>query len=214
MPVAVVLGTAVLVAAAAALLSRWAGRIAQRTSRWTSPAALAALGAVGGAGGAWVASSAVELVTFAAFALGCALLVALDLACHRLPDVISGPTAVVLIAGLAVTALRSGAWPDLGRALLAGLVLGALFLVLALVSPSSMGLGDVKLAALLGIFLGWFGWSTVVTAVVATFLLGGLVALALVLTRRAHGRTQLAFGPWLVLGAVVAAGLAAAAPTP
>lgn len=214
MPLLAVAAAGATVAAAAALLAPWARRLAGRASRWIAPATLGVLGGLGGAGAAWVATGVVETVTFAALALGCALLVAIDLACHRLPDVVTGPTAAVLLAGLAVEALRTDAWPDLGRALLAGLVLGAAFLALALVSPSSLGLGDVKLAALLGVFLGWFGWPTVLVAVVATFLLGGLVALALVLSRRASRSTQLAFGPWLVVGAGVAAALTAAAPTP
>jgi len=213
-PPLVVLAGAVVVAGAAALLSARATRLAQRSTPWTSPGVLAVLGAAGGAGAAVVAESTVELITFSALALGCALLVALDLACHRLPDVITGPTAAVLVGGLTLEALRTGAWPDLGRALLAGLVLGAAFLALALISPSSLGLGDVKLAAVLGVFLGWFGWSTLLVAVVATFLLGGVVALGLVVARRASGRTQLAFGPWLVVGAAVAAAVAAATPTP
>ena len=87
-------------------------------------------------------------------------------------------TAAVLVAGLLLASFWTGSLvSDLGRALLA--VSGArcgLFLVLALISPRSLpGWGDVKLAALLGLFLGWFGWPAVAVAVIATlFLLGGL----------------------------------------
>jgi len=197
----------IVVGVVASLLTTWTRRLAERESRWTSAPALAILGAVAGTGAALVADGAVELVAFAAFALGCSLLVALDLACHRLPDIVTVPTAAVLVTGLLLVSLQTGSWSDLGRALLAGLVLGAGFLVLALISPRSLGLGDVKLAALLGLFLGWFGWPAVAVAVIATFLLGGLTALLLVLSRRATPSTELAFGPWLVLGAAVAAGL-------
>jgi leader peptidase (prepilin peptidase)/N-methyltransferase len=203
--VAVVAG--IVVGGVAALLAPWARRLAERDSGWTSRPALTILGGVTGTGAALVADGVVELVTFAAFALGCTLLVALDLACHRLPDIVTVPTAAVLVAGLLVAASWTGSWSDLGRALLSGLVLGAAFLALALISPRSLGLGDVKLAALLGLFLGWFGWPAVAVAVIATFLLGGVTALLLVLSRRATRSTELAFGPWLVLGAAVAAGL-------
>lgn len=205
-PVVAVLA-GIVVGGVAALLAPWARRLAERESRWSSRAALTILGAVAGTGAALVADGVVELVTFAAFALGCSLLVALDLACHRLPDIVTVPTAAVLVAGLLVASSWTGSWSDLVRALLSGLVLGAAFLALALISPRSLGLGDVKLAALLGLFLGWFGWPAVAVAVIATFLLGGLTALLLVLSRRATRSTELAFGPWLVLGAAVAAGV-------
>jgi leader peptidase (prepilin peptidase)/N-methyltransferase len=206
---AVVAATAVVVAAASGLLSGWAVTLAGKRSGWTSWWRLALLGGLGGAGAAMIADGVAELVAFAALALGCAVLVAVDLAAHRLPDVVTGPTAAALLIGLAVAAAGAdpAAWSDLGRAVLAGLALGAGFLVLALISPQALGLGDVKLAALLGVFLGWFGWSAVLLGVVATFVLGGLVALLLLATRRASRTTALAFGPALVLGAAVAAGL-------
>lgn len=179
---------------------------------WVSRVAVAILAALGGAAAALLARTWVELVTFAALALGCALLVAVDLDSHRLPDVVMLPTGAALLAGLALAAWQESAWTDLGRAVLAGLVLGVGFLTLALISPRALGLGDVKLAAVLGVFLGWFGWTAVLTGVVATFLLGGLVAVLLLAVARASRSTALAFGPWLVLGAGVGAAVAGAAP--
>lgn len=205
---------AVVVAAAAALLAPRLTGLAGRSSRWTSPIAVGTLGATAGVVAAVVADGVIELVTFALLALGCACLVATDIAAHRLPDAVTVPTAGVLLLGLLARSVQTVEWHDLGRAVLAGLALGAAFLLLALISPASLGLGDVKLAALLGLFLGWFGWSAVLLGVVVTFVLGGLVALGLVLTRRASGSSQLAFGPWLVAGAGIAATVSSLAPTP
>jgi len=207
--------TAVVAAIGGALVP--AGRLARGApGRWTSPVLVSTLAALGGAGAALLADSWIELVTFALLALGCSVLVAVDLACHRLPDVVVLPTAVALVGGLALAAATADAWPGFGRALLGGVVLGVGFLAMALISPRALGLGDVKLAALLGIFLGWFGWSAVLAGVVATFLLGGAAALILVAFTRASRSTALAFGPWLVLGAAAGAHLASAgaAPTP
>lgn len=209
----VVVGTAALVAVAAGLLATSARTLADRDSRATGAPVLASLGALGGAGAASWARDPVELATFAVLALGCVLLVVVDLASHRLPDVVTAPTAVALLLGLAIAAGLAADWGALLRAVLAGLALGTAFLLLALASPRAIGLGDVKLAALLGVFLGWFGWATVLTGVVATFVLGGLAALTLMAAGRATRSTALAFGPWLVLGAGVAAVLARSALT-
>lgn len=200
--VAVALATAALAAALPVRLL-----VRGEPGRWTSRAALALLGGLGGAGAALLGRDWVEVATFAVLGLGCAVLVAVDLDCHRLPDAVALPTAGLLIAGLAAGASRLAAWDDLWRALLAGLVVGSGFLVMALASPRSLGLGDVKLAAILGVFLGWFGWSAVLTGVVATFLLGGVAAVMLLAFTRADRRTPLAFGPWLVLGTCVAGAL-------
>ncbi|WP_162458243.1 prepilin peptidase [Pseudactinotalea terrae] len=177
---------------------------------WTSRVAVALLAALAGAGAAVLAEGWLQLVTFAALGLGCAVLVAVDLDCHRLPDVVTIPTAATLVAGLVVVSAQQGQWDPLGRALAAGVVLGLAFLALALISPRSLGLGDVKLAGLLGVFLGWFGWTSVLVGVVATFLLGGLAAVVLLAFARASRSTALAFGPWLVLGAVAAVAVTSA----
>jgi leader peptidase (prepilin peptidase)/N-methyltransferase len=181
---------------------------------WTSRVGVAVLAALAGTGAALAADGWLLLVTLAALGLGCAVLVAVDLDCHRLPDVVMVPTASALVAGLLVLAAQQGQWSTFGRALAAGAVLGVAFLVLALISPRSLGLGDVKLAALLGVLLGWFGWSSVLTGVVATFLLGGVAAVVLLALGRASRSTALAFGPWLVLGAAVAVAAASAGLTP
>src|SRR6266545_3070598 len=103
----------------------------------------------------------------------------------------------------ALLALR--VWPSHPAALPASLALG-------LASPGGMGLGDVKFALVLGLALGWLGWSAVVAGFVGAFLLGGLAALGAMLILRVGRKTQLPFGPWLALGALLA--ILAAAPVP
>jgi len=75
-----------------------------------------------------------------------------------------------------------------------------MYWLLHVASPHGLGLGDVKLAALLGLPAGWLGWETVWVTALLPFLLGGLAALALVATRRATRHTAIAFGPYLLLG--------------
>jgi leader peptidase (prepilin peptidase)/N-methyltransferase len=104
---------------------------------------------------------------------------------------------------LALAAQLEGRWSDYLRgAEAAGAVLAVLG-VLWLAAPRSFGLGDVKLGGVLGGYLGWTGWSAVYYGVFAGFLLGSLVGIALMATRRATLRTALAFGPMLLLGALL-----------
>lgn len=94
-------------------------------------------------------------------------------------------------------------WGDLLRAGAGAVVVGGSYLVIALVHPAGMGLGDAKLAVLLGLYLGWTGWSAVVVGWFAGFLFGGVYAVALLAVRRAGRRTPVPFGPWMLAGAWV-----------
>lgn len=127
-----------------------------------------------------------------------------DFSSHRLPNAILAPTAIALVSLLTVLALTGDRLADLSRALLAAVACGVGYLVLALARPTGLGMGDVKLGGLLGLWLGWLGWGAVVLGVLAGFLLGGVAALTLLATGRATRRSALAFGPWLLLGAALA----------
>jgi leader peptidase (prepilin peptidase) / N-methyltransferase len=127
-----------------------------------------------------------------------------DLCEHRLPDPL---TAAALIGGgslLAVAAAATGAWGAYGRAWLAAMAMFAAFLALALLRPADLGLGDVKLAGVLGLVLGWQGWGFVVVGAFLGFLFGGLTGVGLMLVRRAGRRSSIPFGPFMLLGALVA----------
>jgi leader peptidase (prepilin peptidase)/N-methyltransferase len=89
-------------------------------------------------------------------------------------------------------------------ALACGLALGAFYFVIVFVSPRGMGLGDAKLAMLVGLVSGWFGVRAAVLAVVAGVLYAGAAAIVLVLTRRASRADRLAYGPFMLLGALTA----------
>jgi leader peptidase (prepilin peptidase) / N-methyltransferase len=123
------------------------------------------------------------------------LLAAVDLRVLRLPD--------PLVAALALLVLPLGAG-RLGAAFGGAVVLGGVYLVLALVSGGAVGLGDAKLAAVLGFALGHFGWSAVIAGVVVPHLINGPVAMVLLATGRARRSTALPLGPALLGGAVLA----------
>jgi len=71
------------------------------------------------------------------------------------------------------------------------------------VNPQGLGLGDVKLAAPLGLHLAWLGWGQLVLGAFLGFLLGGLVGVALILMRRAGLRSMLPFGPSMLVAALL-----------
>ena len=138
-------------------------------------------------------------------AIGVALTL-IDLDVHRLPDLIVLPSYPIAFVLLLVPTVVSGDWGALLRGVLAGLALFVGYLVLALVSPGGggLGFGDVKLAGVLGLLLGWVGWGPAVVSVLAAFVLGGFIALILLLARRATRSSSMAFGPSMILGAWVA----------
>ena len=130
----------------------------------------------------------------------------IDLDVHRLPDLIVLPSYPIAFVLLLLPTVVSGQWGWLLRAVLAAVVLFVLYLVLALVSPGGggLGFGDVKLAGLLGLLLGWLGWGPAIVSVLAAFVIGGLSALILLVAGRASRSSHIAFGPSMILGAWVA----------
>lgn len=127
----------------------------------------------------------------------------IDLELYRLLDKITFPVlgvSVVLIAG--ASALE-GDVSRLGLALL-GAAAYCLFLgIPALVMPRGMGLGDVKLALLLGLYLGWLHPLLIMFSLILACLLGILVGLVAFAARR--GKSEpFPFGPWLALGCILA----------
>ena len=128
----------------------------------------------------------------------------IDLDVRRLPNVLVLPAYPVLAALLAGAAAVTGDWSALLRAGLGAVALFAFFYLLAVVYPSGMGFGDVKLAGVIGLVLGWFSWAAVVIGAFAGFLLGAVVGVAVLATGAGGRKTALPFGPFMVLGALVA----------
>jgi leader peptidase (prepilin peptidase)/N-methyltransferase len=83
-----------------------------------------------------------------------------------------------------------------------GILFGFYFL-LAFISPRGMGMGDVMLAGVLGLFLGSLGWGQLAVGAGAAFVLGGLFSIILLITRRVGRKGGIPFGPWMLLGAWV-----------
>jgi leader peptidase (prepilin peptidase)/N-methyltransferase len=184
------------------LLRRLPAELAPHRRAVARLAPLVAAWAVWASGPSWAAPAFV-VVAVAGAALG-----VVDARTHRLPDAVTLPATVAVALLLGLAAVADGDAGRCARAAAGAVVLGVAYLLLHLVNRRGLGLGDVKLAVLLGLPAGWAGWDVVWWAGVLPFLLGGLAALALVLARRASRHTALAFGPWMLAGAAAALSLA------
>jgi leader peptidase (prepilin peptidase)/N-methyltransferase len=145
-----------------------------------------------------------EVAAFVALASTVLGLVALiDLEHRRIPNAIVLPAtvaALVWVFGISAATIQ---WSVFVRAVACGGGFFAVLLVIALVS-GGMGFGDVKLAAFIGVVTGRFGVGVAVAGALGGFIFGGLVAVALLVTRRSGRKDTLAFGPWMAFGAVAA----------
>lgn len=132
------------------------------------------------------------------------VLAAIDLDVHRLPRAITWPAYPALALLLMLCSWTTSDPAALRRAAYAGVAAWAVYYLLHRIARRrGLGRGDVTLAGLLGMLLGWFGWPVVLVATYLTFILAGLWAGGLVLLRRADRSTRLAFGPFMAIGALV-----------
>ncbi len=161
------------------------------------------------------------LAACAYFLVMAARLTVIDVRHHLLPNRIVFPSygvaGVLLLAAALVHVIAGpaalvgspdGAAELLGipalRILAGGAVLWAFYFVLRMVYPPGMGFGDVKLAGVLGMYLGYLGWGHVFAGTFAAFLLGGLWSMALLAARRGTLKSSIPFGPFMLAGATAA----------
>jgi leader peptidase (prepilin peptidase)/N-methyltransferase len=198
----------VLAALIGAIIARRRTRRAQRTIHsLQSPSVIKTtpimfLGALLGAATANTFGFTLQL-----FAYGLMIAMALeqtlvDFCTHRLARGVTMRAALVggpLLALAAINIDETARIATMFGAFIATLVF---FLVLSFISKGGIGSGDVRLAPVLAMFLGWMGWSHVYMGLASGFILGGIWALALVFTGKANRSSRIAFGPFLCAGAV------------
>lgn len=154
---------------------------------------------------AGLAGQLVLLVALLTAMAGSVALALIDLDTHRLPNRIVLPAYPVLLVLLTLSSALTGEWSALLRGLVGMVVLGGVYLLLALAVPRGMGLGDVKLAGVIGLVLAYLGWGPLAVGAFAAFLLGGTFGIVLLVAGRARRSTGIPFGPWMLLGAWVGA---------
>ncbi|MGJ6981262.1 prepilin peptidase [Aestuariimicrobium soli] len=159
------------------------------------------------------------LPAFAVLAWAWGAGVATDLVRHDLPDRFTLlPYPLVLVA-LLLPAAAHGEWRRWLAALVTGLVTAVVLFVIAFINPSGFGLGDVKLGLTTGTALGWVGGLTAgavvhglrmgLVGIFVAFALFAVVGVVLLVARRAGRTTDVAFGPFMVAGVLLAPAAAA-----
>jgi leader peptidase (prepilin peptidase)/N-methyltransferase len=128
----------------------------------------------------------------------------IDLEHFIVPDRITAPLTVSALGLLGLAAVAEGNGWRFGRTLLGGVAYFAFLLLLNIFYPKGMGMGDVKLAFPLGLYLGWFGWGHVFLGGFLAFLLGAVVGVTLIATKIKSRKDVVPFGPFLALGAMLA----------
>jgi prepilin signal peptidase PulO-like enzyme (type II secretory pathway) len=186
------------------LLSALSGRFTDTPSRSRKVTIAAVTAIVCGAFGLRFGLTAALLAYLYLGVVG-TLLAFIDVAVKRLPDLFTLPSYVIGAAlfAVAIPGTENGG-ARFGYALIGMAALWLLYGVQHFFAPTQIGRGDVKLAGVLGLYLGWLGQATWMIGVVLGFMFGGLVALALLVTRKATRKSEMPFGPYMIAGAIVA----------
>ena len=143
------------------------------------------------------------LIAYLYLAAVSVVLALIDIDTHTLPNRIVIPGYAVGAVLLGASGLLAGDFGALASAAIGAAAMFLLYFVLVLAYPRGMGMGDVKLAGVLGLFLGYLGWGPLVVGAFAAFLLGGLFSIGLLITRKAGRKSGIPFGPWMLAGAWV-----------
>jgi leader peptidase (prepilin peptidase) / N-methyltransferase len=158
------------------------------------------------------------LAACAYFAVMAVRLTVIDVRHHLLPNRIVFPSyavaGVLLLAAAAFAGAGAGqgsAGPVAGlmavpalRVVAGAAILWLFYFILRFAYPPGMGFGDVKLAGVLGMYLGYLGWGHLFAGTFLAFLLGGLWSIALLAARRGTLKSSIPFGPFMLAGAAAA----------
>ena len=136
-------------------------------------------------------------------AAGGVALFMIDLDRHRLPFAVTGVTALLVAVGLAVDLIAGSAAPGLVPVVSVGIWVAVYAGVWLVTAGRGMGLGDVALAPLLGLTLGWLGWGPTLVGLLGGFVVGAVVGVLLMLAGRAGRRTRVPHGPFMLAGAAL-----------
>lgn len=144
---------------------------------------------------AWRFGASPELAAFLVLGVAGVQLARIDIVHHLLPNRLVLPLLGAGTVLLTAAAGVDGALENLLRAVAGAVILFVLYLFLALTSRNGLGMGDVKLAAPLGLYLGYLGWSHLFYGGALGFVVGGLASLLFVLKNRGNKPKEVAFGP-------------------
>ena len=138
-----------------------------------------------------------------AYGLMCAMCIEqslIDITTHRLTRSVTMRAAFIGGPLLSIAAIANNQPGKIGVMALSFIATLLTFMTLSLASRRGIGAGDVRLAAVLAMFLGYLGATYVFQGLALGFIIGGLVALLLLISRKANRNTRIAFGPYICIG--------------
>ncbi|XRQ11813.1 prepilin peptidase [Actinomadura welshii] len=183
---------------AAPLAAPFTGAVPRRRRILMGLVAAAAFGILG-----WRVGPEPVLPALLYLAAAGTLLGFIDVQVKRLPDRFTLPSYGVAAALLAAAApFTDDGLRHLQHAFTGMAVLFVLYFVQAFLAPSGIGMGDVKLSGVLGLYLGWFGQDAWVAGLLATYFLGGFAGVGLMIIRRTR-KGEFPFGPYMLAGALI-----------
>lgn len=144
-----------------------------------------------------------ELAAYLYLAAVGVVLSAIDIACHRLPDVFTKTSYLVLggLLAIAVPHLPDGPQRFI-YALIGMIAMAGLYFVMWLINPRGMAWGDVKLSGSVGLMLGWLGVNAFITGLFVAFLFAASYGLVMVIRRRVTMKSAIPFGPFMIVGTI------------
>jgi len=145
-------------------------------------------------------------LVYAGFLAGSGTLAVIDARTKRLPNRIMFPLYGFGAVGLTLASAVGHEWPRLVIALASAALLYGLFWLFWFFGP--MGFGDVKLAGVLGLFLGWVSLPAVLTGLLLGMLAAAFTGIGMMIARKADRKTEIAYGPFLIAGSWAALALA------
>lgn len=144
-----------------------------------------------------------ELPAFLVLAAALLAITVIDLEHYLIPNRIVVPVTAASVLLLGTAAVGDGDPGAFVRTLLCGAVAFIGMLTIALISPKGMGMGDVKLSFVLGLYLGWLGWGELAVGLFLSFLLGAVIGVTLIATKIRSRKDAVPFGPFLAAGTLV-----------
>jgi leader peptidase (prepilin peptidase)/N-methyltransferase len=157
------------------------------------------MSAFGLAGAGWLIGPTALFPAYAVYVGLCTVLMVTDLDQKLIPNRVLYPWGSVVAGLMLVGAAILGTWEFLGRGALAGVGYFAGLFIVATITRG-FGFGDVKLATVIGLVVGYWGWRVFAQSLFLTGLIGGIPALVMLATRRVGRRDELPYGPAMILG--------------
>ena len=153
--------------------------------------------------GFWMAKDYFQVIIWFLIVFFGVPLTVIDLKVHRLPNVLSYLFTALILFSLLIHSLHEKNLTNLKSALIQGFALAFFYLFVRVISRGGMGMGDVKLSLPVGLISGYFGKYMIFIASYASFIIGAIFAVTLLLLKKGNRKYVIPFGPFMIAGLAI-----------